>query len=255
YQTLKEFIFSKLVHILAGPVLGLLAFYMSYKFDPLNFGQNPMSAVPAGVISIVIIIIAQSLSSSLELKKTSKYSDNIYEAIKGYLHVTKVGTPERAIEYINSRLSSLREVKNTNLNIEQSIERANERFYESDCYSKTINLIPLFCLKGLIWKDIGDRYSENKMKQTYLKSIEQKNNKFSNYKFRKIDHREPQMNFCILEYSDGEKEVLFNWDYRGVGVDPVVLISKDKLIVEMFCIHFEHLWNAGNFDHDMIATK
>jgi hypothetical protein len=53
-----------------------------------------------------------------------------------------------------------------------------------------------------------------------------------------------------LEYSDGSREVLFNWDFRGLGQDPIVLLSSDDKIIEMFNIHFNNLWRRASVDQD-----
>jgi hypothetical protein len=75
------------------------------------------------------------------------------------------------------------------------------------------------------------------------------------YKYRVISHNEPQINFFILlEYFEGSKEVLFN-DFRGMGQDPIVLISRDNHIVEMFAIQFNLLWRRASEDHDSQATR
>lgn len=63
------------------------------------------------------------------------------------------------------------------------------------------------------------------------------------------------MNFILLEYRDGAKEVLFNWDFRSAGQDPTVLISRDRQIVEMFAIHYTMLWRRATEDHDNQLIK
>ena len=63
------------------------------------------------------------------------------------------------------------------------------------------------------------------------------------------------MNFIILEYKDGKKEVLFHWDFRGLGQDPIVLLSRDDKIVEMFYIHFNNLWESASPDYDTTSEK
>ncbi len=77
----------------------------------------------------------------------------------------------------------------------------------------------------------------------------------SNYKYKLIAHREPQINFILLEYIDGKIEVLFNWDFRGIGKDPTVLLSRDQQITEMFAIQFNHLWRSASSYHDKKPIK
>lgn len=252
----KESSFASWVHNLAGPILSLITFVLTFYVDPLNFGQlQPLAAIPAFLLSIIILIITQNINTNYEIRKASIYSDRIYEAVKDYLHVTKVGSPERAMAYINSRIPAIREAKNTSFNIEQTVERAEEKFYESDGYTDTIKLITTYTSKNLIWKDIVDRFGVERCRELTTSANYLANGRPPKYKYKIISHTEPQMNFIILEYTDGNKEVLFNWDYRAIGQDPTVLLSRDKQIVDMFCIHYEYLWMAGSEDHDNSATK
>ena len=247
---------TKIAYALIGPILSLIAFIITYFIDPLNFGgQQPMAAVPAFLLSVVILIINQNINTNIEIRKASIYSGRIYEAIKDYLHVTKLGSPENAVSYINSRMPSLREAKNTTFNTVQALDRAEEKFYETDSYLDTMQLIAMHCSKKLIWKDIGDAFAIDRCRDIAITSQNLAKGSKSRYKYKLITHQEPQMNFIILEYTDGEKEVLFNWDFRGIGQDPTVLLSRDKQIIDMFSIHYEHLWRSANVDHDIIPTK
>lgn len=244
------------IYIIAGPILSLIAFVITYYVDPLNFGeQKPLAAMPAFLISVVILIINQNLSTQYELKKSNLYSDRIYEAIKDYLHVTALGSPERAFQYIISRLPALREVKNTTFNLPSQIERAEEKFYDTEIYDKAMNEIATHSTKNLIWKDIGDAIGVSRLRALKKMVDSLSRNKKHGYKYKLINHNEPQLNFIILEYEDGSKEVLFNWDFRGIGQDPTVLVSRERQIIEMFTIHYSHLWNSASPDHDTEATK
>ena len=103
---------------------------------------------------------------------------------------------------------------------------------------------------GLLCKEIGDKHALQRFRNTF--NLTKKSDK---YKYRLISHSEPQMNFIILEYKDGKKEVLFNWDFRGLGQDPIVLLSRDDKIVEMFYIHFNNLWESASPDYDTTSEK
>ena len=100
-EVLKVSKVIKWIYMLAGPILALAAFILTYYIDPLNFGsQQPLASIPAFLLSIIILIINQNLSTNHEIQKASVYSDKIYEAIKNYMHVTPVGSPEKAMQYI-----------------------------------------------------------------------------------------------------------------------------------------------------------
>ena len=244
------------LRMLAGPILALIGFLVSYYLDPLNFGHTqPLSAVPALLLSVVILLIDQNMRMSEEFRRTSSCSDRIYEAVKDYLHVTRVGSPERAIAYIHGRIPSLREVSNTSFNLDDEQERALEKFYDTRTYEEFYARIASYGGRGLIWRDIGDRHAVQRFRALHAMAGKSSKAARSGYKYKLISHDEPQINFIILEYTDGTREVLFNWDFRGMGQDPTVLLSRDQHILEMFATHFNYLWRSAAVDHDSQQTR
>lgn len=242
---------ERLVAVLAPPILSLITFLISFWLDPFGFGaQAPLSAVPALFLSMIVLMAGQAITTALELQKTARYSDKIYDAIKNYLHITPIGSPEEAFRYILSRLPVLREVQNTSFNLEGEMERADERFYDTPVYDDALHRIPVYTSDGLIWKDIGDQYAVDRLRSIKTSTESLSKNGKTGYSFKLINHSEPQLNFIILEYIDGAKEVIFNWDFRSPGQDPTVLISRDSNIVNMFSVHFFHLWQKASRDHD-----
>jgi len=239
--------------IVAGPVIALIAFVVGYWIDPFSLEEAKTAA--AFFFSVLVLMIGQWLVTVTEIQKTAIYSDRLYDAIKSYLHVTTVGSPEEAIRYIQGRLPSLREIQNTRLNTSDELERSNEKIYESSAFEALLDDIPSYCRKDLIWKDLGDSHALPVFKRLHEQCVGPAQSKLSRYKFRVLSHVEPQVNFILLEYRDGAKEVLFNWDFRGVGQDPMVLLSRDRHIVEMFAIQFTLLWRHGAEDHDSQATR
>lgn len=247
---------NRLLLFLVGPILSLIAFVVTYYLDPLNFGEkDQLGALPAFLLSVLILIINHQFTTTNEVQRTSDVSDRIFEAIKDYMHVTSVGSPERAQEYINGRIPALREVQNTSFNIDLESERAEEKFYGTPTYTETGKAIKIYCRKSLIWKDLGDHYAADRFRKLSEEMELKDNGQTAGYNYKLIKHREPQINFIILEYQDGSREVLFNWDFRGVGQDPTVLLSREPQIVRMFAEQFTHLWRTASPDHDTTATK
>lgn len=244
------------VLLIAGPILSLVAFLAAYYIDPLNFGHHaPLAAVPAFLLSIVILLISHNIAAFKELERASTDSDRIYEAVKDYLHVTKVGSPEKAIQYVIARMPILRDVRNTSLNIKDEVERADEHLYETETYSEFGPHIAQWTSHQLRWKDIGDAEAIARMRRTAALARRSAGGDRPHYQYKLIAHNEPQINFILLNYADGTTEVLFNWDFRNIGQDPVVLLSRDRDIVEMFAVQFEHLWRAASPDHDSTAVR
>lgn len=239
--------------ILGGPILSFIAFVAMWRFDPMSLQH--MSGIPAFFLSMVVLMISQWFVTVRQMQKTAENSDKLHDAIKNYLHVTPVGSPEEALRYIEGRLPAIREVMNTSFNLAEESERSDEKLYQTQVYDDLSREIAVHCSSHLIWKDIGDSLALSRFRKTKEQCINVNKDKSLKYKYRIISHNEPQINFILLEYSEGSKEVLFNWDFRGLGQDPTVLISRDNHIVEMFTIQFNLLWRSASEDHDNQATK
>jgi hypothetical protein len=246
---------SQWISILAGPILALTSFVAAYYVDPLNFeGHAPLAAIPAFLLAIVILLISHNLATLREVERASGYSDRIYEAVKDYLHVTKIGSPETAAQYVLSRMPILREVRNTTLNLPDEIERSTEKLYDTTAYRDVSARVAEWAANGRRWKDIGDTRATERLRSNHKLASRSAGKRKSGYQYRLLTRDEPQINFILLTYEDGSTEVLFNWDFRNIGQDPTVLLSRDRDILEMFAVQFEHLWRAASPDHDSIAV-
>lgn len=236
--------------IVGGPVISLGSFFLIWWLNP--FGASQLSEIPAFFVSVVVLVISQWLVTVREIQKTATISKGIHEAVKNYLHVIPVGTPEAAIEYVISRISSLRYVMNTSFTTQAESERIDEKLYQTAVYDLFSEKIAEASRGTIVWKDIGDSSAISRMRRIAKLSGEHLGR---HYKYKILGHVDPQMNFIIIEYRDGVREVLFNWDFRGLGRDPVILLSRDSHIVEMFSVHFNLLWFRANDDHDSQATN
>ena len=90
------------------------------------------------------------------LNRSDAISDRIYEAVKDYLHVTRVGSATKALDYITNRIPSLVEVRGTVFNFEDEWETAEERLYDTEAYTRFEEAIAPAAARQLRWKDIGD---------------------------------------------------------------------------------------------------
>lgn len=240
--------------LLTGPILAVLVFVMTYFFDPLNLGeQTTLAALPAFLFSVVILLIIQSVTTYQEVDRLAAESDRLHEAVQSVLHVTKVGTPKTAWEYIMSRLPAVERVVNTSLNIPEEYDRISESLYEHDSYLRSPPEIADAVRRGLRWKDIGDPAALPRLRAVAASAAHGKH--ADRYEYRVIVHDEPQVTFTILTFSDGSREVLFNWDMRAAGQEPTVLLARDHDIVNMFAVQFDHLWRIAATDHDKMATR
>jgi len=242
---------TNLYLLILTPILALVAFVLTYLLDPLNFGERyTHAAIPAFLLSVIILIISHIVAVITEIEKVSNDSERIYEAVKNYLNVTKIGTPKKAWSYIIERLPVLEYVQNTSFDFNDETDQSSERLYDAESYQQSAVKIARHTEKGLTWKDIGDSTAVGRFRK-----IEENIKRPSRYAYKLIKHSEPQMNFILLTYKDGSTEVLFNWDFREIPQDPIVLLSRDHEIFTMFAAQFKGLWRIAVSDYDSMATK
>ena len=163
-----------------------------------------------------------------------------------------MGTPKSAWEYIINRLPVLEYVQNTSFNFEDETEQTSERLYDGNIYQQSYSKIAKYVNQGLIWKDIGDSSALERFKKIDERIIEKSK---GHYQYKLITQSEPQIGFIILTYKDGNTEVLFNWDFRDIPQDPVVLLSRDQEILNMFAAQYKGLWRIAVDDYDSKAIK
>ncbi len=176
---------------------------------------------------------------NVKIDKVSSDAEEVRETVKTYLQLTKIGNPKNAWNYIIHRLPVLEYVQNTSFNFDDEYEYSSERLYDVDLYQESIIKIARQINKGLTWKDLGDCSAINRFKKI-KEHISDKNT--SKYQFKIIQQSEPQIGFIILTDKDGISEVLFNWDFRDIPSDPIVLLSRDQEVVNMFAAQYKGLW-------------
>ena len=238
------------IPIFVSIVLAVISFVFGTIIDPLSY--TTLSAIPAFLFSTVILMIGQILSVQSEVNIISEESDTVCATVKNYMHVVKIGTPKKAWEYVISRLPVMDYVQNTSFNYEKELEQTKYRLYSAEIYLKSFKVIADQIKRGLLWQDIGDLTARERFEK--IDSLIPKNSK-GNYTWKLITQTEPQLGFIILTYNDGTKEVLFNWDFRDIPQDPVVLMSRDEEIINMFAAQHRGLWNAATEHYDTKATK
>ena len=238
--------FSSLALLIAGLSTG----FFGITDDEL------LGVVSSALTAIFTLLVGHTISTRDKLTDASRLSDRLSDAIKNYLHVTRAGSAPQALEYITSRLPSLSEVRGTMLNFGDESETANDKLYDSQQYANFEAAIPPATARGLLWRDIGDPETVKRLRRILNAAEEEAGARRSHkYRYRIIKTKLPQMNFSILTFVNGDVELLFNWDYRALGRDPIVLLSRDEVIVDMFSQHFELLWRKASSDHDISATR
>ena len=145
---------KRIIPIITSIILSVITFVFGTFWDPFNY--KTLSSIPAFLFSIVVLLIGQIISIQSEVDKVSDTSDIICDTVKSYIHVTKIGTPKKAWEYVISRLPVMDYVQNTSFNYKDEIDQTEYRLYGSDIYQKSLREIASQVKKGLQWQDIGD---------------------------------------------------------------------------------------------------
>lgn len=238
-------------------IASLLLLAALYLTDLFGVARNlPIAAVPAMALAVFGLLIGHTILVRRDVNNISTFTTRIDESVKNYLHVTRIGSATQALDYITSRLPSLSEVRGTIFNYRTEAEIADDRLYDSEEYEAFETAIPQATARGVRWKDIGQSDVVERFRRTSRNAnVQSEARTRDRYQYRLVESHLPQMNFSLLTYSNGDRELLFNWDYRSIGHDPIVLLSRDNAIVEMFAIHFELLWSAASEDHDNIAMR
>ena len=242
---------------LVPELLSLLVLGVTLPTDYLGYASDSeFSVVPSVLTAILTLLLGHTVATRIQLRDVSGLSERVSEAVKNYLHVTRIGSATDALEYITSRLPSLSEVRGTMLNFDDEGEMADDRLYDSAQYAQFESAIPQAVAKGLRWKDIGDPETGKrlaKIRDICKHHAPPRHDR--KYRFRTIESRFPQMNFSLLTYQNGDIELLFNWDYRDIGRDPIVLLSRDDIMVNLFSVHFELLWKLAEPGQESSATR
>lgn len=240
------------IGFIAGPLAAIASFVIAYFIDPLNFGEHdPLAAIPAFLLAVVVLMIGQNVAAYREIEQIAGSTRETSELVRNYLHVTKIGSTEEGIRYVASRLSLLHEARNTSFNVHGYTERANDMFYDTEPYDRLSDAIAKWAGRGVRWRDVGDEFAIERLRR--ISNASRTGGRTSHHQYKLITEREPQINFVILGYPDGISEVLFNWDFRSMSQDPVVLLSRDRDIVNMFTVQFEHLWIRAESDKNAVG--
>ena len=84
---MKKFFNNKArwISLIISPILSIVSFVLTYYLDPLKYSsQSAMAAIPAFLLSIIILIIGQIISTHTEVEKVSNDSEQICETVKNW---------------------------------------------------------------------------------------------------------------------------------------------------------------------------
>ena len=263
----KKKIIIKIIISISEMILSIISFALITLLDPLKISATQsLSSIPAFFVSLIIILIGNTITNVLETQRSNENYEKIHDdveehhkkindAVKNHLNVIPIGVPQVALSYVFENLQDINDIENTSFTLEDETDVADIQLYSSNLYNQITDKILEFVSKGGIWRDIGDEYAQKRF--TLFENSVNTNfpQKVNNYKYRLLLQSISQINFILLNYKDGKKEVLFNWDFKSAGQTPIVLLSRDYQIINMFSAHFEYLWRAASIDHDSIATK
>lgn len=262
----KQIIISTVINVLEI-VLSLVSYILFIYFDPLKVSDTQsLSSLPSFFITIIIMILGNLINTAVAMHSYSEKLNiiknevnegnaNIIKQIKENINVTKVGYPEEAFGYIISKLNNVEEIKNTSFTVTERNDDAKNHLYDTEKYINGLKSIKKYVTDGGIWHDVGDNNAASRFRKIYNNIFAEDKEKNYKYQFKLIESEIPQINFTIITYKNKSKEVLFNWDYKTAGKEPIVVSSRDREMIDMFTYHFEYLEKVASLDHDSMKTK
>lgn len=241
------------IAIYTPPIMGVIALIITTYFKLVEL------SVVAATLTSVLSVLSLTILGNKNLRMALQYADETQWSVKKHLHATPIGSPEKALEYVSSRLPVLKEVKNTSFNT-KNVDIVDLKFYTKSIYKSFCDSIVSNCIEDLVWTDIGDRYSISRFRKIRESCAIKSHGKTYRYAYRLLPDSCPHMNFIILYYKDNSSdnienggnyaEVLFNWDFRSTESDPIVYMSTDRELVSMYSVHFNTMLSAASQDHD-----
>lgn len=240
--SLKKIAFIKFFLIGLAPLLSIVIFFLSYYSEIWGEPESYSASIPSLAFAILGYLLVDRIATQLDFVEINASYKNVTELLRVKLDVVHFGSQNEAMDYIYSRLTSdlVQEVCNTSINIEDEEKSAELNLYTKNNYNRTYDKAMNMCKGGhLVWKDVGGYSSKERLRTMWTKSGGPSGN--NHYSVRFVLNV-PQINFIILKYKSGVAEVLFNWDHRNSNYPPVVLLSRDPKIVEMFAVQHNLLY-------------
>ena len=241
--------------LLCGPVFSLISLFfapiiLSTVFDL----QSDLAGQYAFYLSVFILVACGYIFTFVEMRKTKDHSKGTREDVKDHLDIIKIGTPAVAWAYIIERLPMIKTVQNTSFNWNDETGRSNPYFYKRDEYCNSLDKIAASINSGLIWRDIGDKNASNRFNAIKENVCERAKGE---YEYAFIDLCLPVVSFIVLTDKESNNEVLFNWDFQkqNEAQEPIVLLSRDNEIVDMFISLFNNLKSESVLDYESIETR
>jgi hypothetical protein len=222
----------------------------------LGFTDLSKYTIPLFLLSVFALLTDQYVKIMSSLTHTENYSNNMSNDVRDHLVVIKLdGSISQVFnEYVIERLDVIKSIKNTSFNIEADRHDADILFDDSLELKGAPDKVKKFIEKSLIWEDIGNRSKKTiKRFESWEKDCNHKNKNGGFYDYKLLDNSlTPYPNFLIITYNNGRKEVLFNWDVRLDGIEPEVLVSSEKLIVEFYNKQFTLLQKSAVTNGDSL---
>lgn len=171
---------------------------------------------------------------------------NSIDSIRSEAYVKNIGKPVDAYIYITGKFNRIVNIKNTHIKEE---EPTVDLLIHLPMPARTAYLngiISVLTKQGVV-RDIVSTASVQLFKKYREEVIALARSGDIAYTLKEVDSKIPFINYTILEFDNGDREVLFGWAYHGeFNHDSRVFRSKDKDVVSYYDKHFEFISTQAN---------
>lgn len=226
--------FIVLLPILVSAFFTLIVFYG--PFDQFDNSDIPTIARLLTIISSYLVTdtIIRTINNFKTIKSIESESSDIKTLLNKDFHVSHVGRSDFANDIVRDKIvSRASQVKNT-------VVASNMDFVSRESHESGVALVYSEMLSRNDTNNWYDIVSENlKDLPRYNHMSEKSINSGQLHKFVLHENSNvPLINFVLIEYPEGDKEVYFGWLYSDIHGLTDVFQSSDSQLVNLFENYF-----------------
>ena len=230
------------VPIIVAAAAGFLTHLLPAEYYPAVTNETASKFVVTALVYLVAQNFSQAVQNMLVTNKIDAFDRSIGDALRNSSHVQFLGTSSSANAYIAQRIAGANVVRNTIITANpEFISRSENEKIVADAYASVLKDRNL-----ATWFDV---VSDNVAGLDRYKHIaENMNPKSGKLHTRQMPHggAHAHVNFIILEFSSGEREVYFGWLFSEEEGQAHVFSTRDIRLVNLFYQYFQSLYRCAD---------
>ena len=220
-----------------GPIASVVYLIATNAKQSVIPGIHP--AIEAGALLIFIIVVAEKIAAEIRVGeldvKLAALSVRPPILIGANTPTEVIGDDQNASKYVLTRLKGAEEISNTFITtLTPERQRA---IFGTDSTELIVSGVIDHLRQGKTWNDIVSSQGLDRV-QTISKRIKAEGIERRNYRACVLNGNCPTLNFIILTFANGNKEVYFGWGFHEEMAVGNVFRSKAPEIVQYFDKYF-----------------